>query len=169
MDQDETTSYFLQIYDTYADAIFRFVLMKVSTREVAEDIVQDTFMRFWQALREGTVLRSDRALLYTIARNLVIDWYRKKKDASLDKLLEEGIEFAGNDTHRILEQAEVKEALRAINTLDEPSREALTLRFVDGLSPSDIAELTGDTANAVSVRLNRAVKKLQTVLHTDTL
>lgn len=165
MDQDETKAYFLRTYDTYADDIFRFCYMKVSNREIAEDLSQEVFTRFWQALREGTVLRSDRALLYTIARNLVIDWYRKKKETSLDFILEQGIEFGGTDDTDVTQDAEVAEALRAVHGLDAVSRDALVLRFVNGLSPKEIAALTGESANAVSVRINRALKKVRSVLH----
>ena len=167
MDQDETKAYFLQIYDTYADSIYRFCLLKVSNDEVATDLTQEVFTRFWQALREGTVMRSERALLYTVARNLIIDWYRKKKESSLDALTDEGIEFVGEGAREILHAAEMREALTAIEKLDDPSREALLLRYVEGLSPRDIAQLTGESANAVSVRLNRAIKKVRTILRTE--
>lgn len=165
MDQDEAKDYFLQSYDTYADAIFRFTLMKVSDREKAQDITQEVFLRFWQKLRDGAVLRNDRALLYAIARNLVIDWYRKKKETSLDALTEEGFEARGTDEVPILQNAMNEEVLRVIHTLDESSRETLLLRFVEGFSPAEIALLHGETANAVSVRINRALKKVREQLH----
>jgi len=167
MDQEETKAYFLQIYDTYADDIYRFCYLKVSNRELAQDLSQEVFTRFWQALREGTVMRSERALLYTMARNLVIDWYRKKKESSLDVLTEQGIEFGGENAEDVTREAEMAEALRMVGQLDEASREVLILRFVDGLSPKDIALLSGESANAVSVRLNRAMKKMRTLMHTD--
>jgi RNA polymerase sigma-70 factor (ECF subfamily) len=167
MDQDETKAYFLQIYDTYADDIYRFCFLKVSSREQAEDLTQEVFARFWQALREGTVMRSERALLYTMARNLVIDWYRKKKESSLDVLTESGIEFSGDSGADVTLAAEMGEALRIVDQLDEPSREALLMRYVEGLSPKEIADLTGESANAVSVRLNRAMKKVRVLMHTD--
>lgn len=167
MDQDETKAYFLQIYDTYADDIYRFCYLRVSNRELAQDLSQEVFTRFWQALREGTVMRSERALLYTMARNLVIDWYRKKKESSLDALTDEGIEFMGDGANDVTIGAEMDEALRAVGELDDPSREALLMRYVEGLSPKEIAELTGESANAVSVRLNRAIKKVRTLLHAD--
>lgn len=166
MDQDDTKGYFLQIYDTYASDIYRFCFMKVSNKEVAEDLTQEVFMRFWQALREGTTMRSERALLYTMARNLVIDWYRKKKSSSLDTLTEQGTEFVGEDRHDVEIGAQMNEVLQVINQLDEPSREAVLLRYVEGLSPQDIASMSGETANVVSVRINRAIKKVRTLLHT---
>lgn len=167
MDQDETKAYFLQIYDAYADDIFRFCALKVSNRELAQDLTQEVFTRFWQALREGTVMRSERALLYTVARNLVIDWYRKKKESSLDAMADSGIEFGGEDADDVTREAEMGEALRIVRGLDEPSRDALLMRYVEGLSPKEIATITGESANAVSVRLNRAMKKVRASMHTD--
>lgn len=161
MDQDELNEQFLAVYDRYGDDIFRFCLLKVSGREVAQDLTQETFMRFWQQLRLGHEVENERALLYKMARNLVIDWYRRRKEQSLDALTDEGFEFASDDHHTVTERAELREVLETIRELDEPSREALTLRFVDGFSPKEIGELTGESANAISVRLNRAVKKVQ--------
>lgn len=165
MDQDEAKDYFLQIYDTYADAIFRFALMKVSDRELATDLSQEVFTRFWQALREGTTFRNDRALLYTIARNLIIDWYRKKKDQSLDAMRESGFDVTGSDEVPILDHARTQEVLKALHVLDEASREAVLLRYVDGFSPAEIGALRDETANAISVRISRALAKVRTHLH----
>lgn len=167
MDQEDNKAYFLQIYDAYANDIYRFCFLKVSSRELAEDLTQEVFTRFWQAVREGTHMRSERALLYTIARNLVIDWYRKKKEQSLDVLTEQGIEFRSEDHQDVEGAAQVQEALSVINQLDDVSKEALLMRYVEGLSPRDIAGITGDTANAVSVRINRALKKVRAIMHTD--
>lgn len=165
MDHDEIKDHFLAVYDQYADDIFRFCALKVSSREVAQDITQEVFMRLWQQLRIGTDVLNERALLYTMARNLVIDWYRRRKEQSLDALSEEGFEFASGEHGSITQHAEMREVLEVIRELDEPSREALTLRFVEGLSPKDIAAITGETANAISVRINRALKKVQDRLH----
>ncbi len=165
MDHEDTQEHFLSVYDQYGDDIFRFCVLKVSPREVAQDITQDVFMRYWQQLRQGTAVGNDRALLYTIARNLVIDWYRKRREQSLDILTEEGFEFSSGDHTTITQHAEVREVLDVVKGLDDASREALTLRYVEGLSPKDIAALSGETANAVSVRINRALKKVQDHLH----
>src|SRR5581483_1953547 len=128
MDQQRAKAYFLGIYDQHADEIFRFCLMKVSNREKAEDLTQDTFMRFWQAVRAGETIRNERAFPYTLARNPVIDWYRRKKETSLDAIQEEGIDFAGFGREDVEQTAEMNEVLAVINTLDEPSREVLLLR-----------------------------------------
>jgi DNA-directed RNA polymerase specialized sigma24 family protein len=86
-------------------------VLKVSSREIAQDLTQEVFMRFWQTLRDGEKAYNERALLYTIARHLVIDWYRKKKESSLDALDEQGIEFRSND-HEDIEDESVMFALQ---------------------------------------------------------
>jgi RNA polymerase sigma-70 factor (ECF subfamily) len=156
---------FMKAYDQYADGIYRFCAMKVSNRELAHDLTQEVFMRYWQSMRKEAVVENERAFLYTLARNLVIDWYRKKKETSLDELAEAGIEFGSNDHKQITVSAEAQMVLAAIDKIDEASREVLLLRFVEGFTPKDIAEMTGESANAISVRLNRAVKKVQEILH----
>lgn len=155
---------FLRTYDAYGDDIYRFCAVKVSNSELAQDLTQEVFMRYWQAVRDGKDLKNERAYLYTLARNLVIDWYRKKKESSLDHLTEQGIDF-GSDAHLAIEQgAQVNEILAVVNRLDDAAREVLVLRFVEGLTPREIAQITGESANAISVRINRAIKKVQTYI-----
>lgn len=165
MDQHEAKKHFLAAYDAHAGELFRFCFMKVSSSERAEDLVQDVFTRYWQVLRDGTTPDNPRAFLYRLARNLVIDWYRKKKSVSLDVLREAGVDFAGVGKEEIVDTAQVNELLTVINELDDTSREALLLRFVEGWTPKEIAELNGESANAVSVRLNRALAKVRINIH----
>jgi len=161
MDQTELKADFLRTYDTYANDIYRFCAVKVTNRELAQDLTQEVFMRFWQTVRDGEKLRNERAYLYTLARNLIIDWYRKKKESSLDVLTDQGIDFGNDDHKKIEESAQMREVLEVINQLDDDAREALLLRYVEGFTPKEIAAMSGETANAVSVRINRAIKKVQ--------
>ncbi|HWU24655.1 MAG TPA: sigma-70 family RNA polymerase sigma factor [Candidatus Paceibacterota bacterium] len=165
MDQDTLSTHFIEAYDQYADEIYRFCLFKVSDQERAQDLVQDVFARYWQTLRKTPEITYPRALLFTIARNRVTDWYRKKKEDSLDALQEGGVEFTGQTGVDVERDAQYAEILKVIDELDEPSREAVLLRYTEGWSPAEIAALNNESANAVSVRLNRAIKKLQDRLH----
>ncbi len=169
MDSDKPSSNlqerFLETYDAHADAIFRFCLVKVSNRERAQDITQETFMRYWQTLRTGESIKNHRAYLYTVSRNLITDWYRRKKETSLDALMETGLEFTGVVDADITRHAEATEVLAVMQELDDDSREVLVLRFVDGLSPKEIAKTLKLTPNVVSVRIHRGLKKIQERIH----
>lgn len=165
MNQSSLKESFLQSFDAYSDAIFRFCLVKTSNKELAEDLTQETFMRYWLSLKDGKTMTNTRSFLYTIANNLVIDWYRKKKTSSLEVLEENGYEPPDAQLPSALENAQWKEVLEVIEVLEEKDREVLLLRYVEGLDPKDIAEITRETANAISVRINRAVEKVQKKLH----
>ena len=167
MDHTELKADFLRTYDAYSGDIFRFCSMKVTNRELAQDLTQEVFMRYWQTIREGEKMKNERAYLYTLARNLVIDWYRKKKESSLDVLTDQGIDFGNEDHRKIEESAQMNEVLKVIEQLDDDAREALLLRFVEGFTPKEIASMSGESANAVSVRINRAIKKVQGLIHAN--
>src|SRR3990167_5856074 len=83
---------FGEVYEKEADAIFRFCLLRTSDREIALDFTQDTFMRFWNSLVLEKDIKNHRTFLFTIARNIIIDWYRKKKSFSLETLMENATE-----------------------------------------------------------------------------
>lgn len=165
MQQSTLKEDFLASFDTYSDAIFRFCLVKTSSKEVAEDLVQETFMRYWQSLSAGKQMRNTRSLLYTIANHLVIDWYRKKRSLSLDALSDDGFEPPEEQLSTSQDDAEFGRILGVIDDLEDKDREVLLLRYVEGLDPKDIAEITGDTTNVVSVRIHRAIEKVQKKLH----
>ncbi len=165
MDQSSIKESFLQTFDAYSDAIFRFCVLKTSSRELAEDLTQEVFTRYWQALAQGKQMTNDRSFLYTIAQNLVIDWYRKKKSASLDALQDSGYDPADTREISAEDQAAYTQVLAVIGDLEEKDKEALLLRYVEGLDPKDIAALWGESANAVSVRINRALRKVRDTLN----
>jgi RNA polymerase sigma-70 factor, ECF subfamily len=156
---------FLQAYDAHADAIFRHCYYRLFDREKAKDIMQDTFMRTWEYLGKGEKVENIRALLYRIANNLIIDFVRKKKESSLDELQEAGFDPASDDDmSKISERIDGAQAIAALQQLDDGHREVLVLRFVNGLQPAEIAEITGESANTVSVRIHRGLGKLRLFL-----
>lgn len=160
---------FEKAYGEYADALFRFAYYRVSDREQAMDITEDAFVRFWEALSRGEV-KEPRAFLFKVIRNLIIDWYRKKKSIPLQDFGQpkhEGEEgenfmdmFAGNIAGAdILSEARI--IIEKIQALEPIYREALYLRYVEELSPKEISEITGEDTNLISVRVNRGLKLLK--------
>jgi RNA polymerase sigma-70 factor, ECF subfamily len=165
MSSDRLEEEFLEAYDTYADAIFRHCYYRLFDRERAKDVMQDTFVRTWEYLQKGEKVDNIRALLYRIANNLIIDFVRKKKEASLDAMQEEGFDPAtDDDMSHIAERLDGGQAIEALKQLDDTHREVLVLRYVNGLQPAEIAEITGETANTVSVRIHRGLGKLRILL-----
>ncbi len=165
--QQEGEKAFLVAYDEFGDAIFRFLTMEISDREIARDLTQETFTRAWDFCVEGGIIREWKPFLYRTAYNLVVDTYRKKKSVSLDALIDDqGFsvpdESAGESA--TIASAEMSRVRQGIDKLDEIYRDVILLRYTEGLLPKDIARITGLSENAVSVRLHRGILKLCTLL-----
>jgi len=171
----EIEKFFVETYNRESDAIFRFCLMRTSDRNVAIDFTQDTFMRFWKTLASEKVIQNHRTFLFTIARNIVIDWYRKKKSFSLEALVENAINEGRSAGLMLVArenvETEVEAAflVRMIRELPEPYSNAVYLRCVEELKPREIAEILGESANVISVRISRGLGQLRELLHIENL
>lgn len=169
MQQGELTQ-FEQMYKDTADMVFRFCLVKVSDREVALDLTQEAFTRLYQAMRAGNVLGHPKAWLFVVLKNLIIDWYRKKKPISLEKMMEkdEGAFEPADEgsSEGIALSAEARLVIRTFEKLSDDFREVLYLRYVEELEPKEIAHMLGITTNLVSVRMSRGMEELRIHLKT---
>ncbi|HCJ45356.1 MAG: RNA polymerase sigma factor [Candidatus Moranbacteria bacterium] len=149
---------FLALYDGQVDTLFRFVFFRVSDHELAKDIVQEAFLKMWQTLDTGRTIENERAFLFRIAGNLVIDRYRKAKEYSLDSLAEEGFDAPDDIEIPIETKIDVDTAMEKLQSIPEKYREAVWLRAVEEWSVKDIAELLEETENVISVRIHRGLK-----------
>lgn len=134
------------------DKIYRYCYFKTHSRETAEDITQETFLKF---LESKEYRDRGRALqyLYTIARNLCTDEYRRIKTCPLDE--ESQGSYSDNEMLR-------RSYLRvALEKMDESDRELLLLRYVNEVPVNVIARLYGISRFALHRRLSKAVKDLK--------
>jgi RNA polymerase sigma-70 factor (ECF subfamily) len=156
---------FLAAYDTHADAIFRFCYAHLGNRDRAKDAVQETFVRIWAYLAKGKRIDAMKPFIYRTARNFLIDQARRPQFASLDALRDGGFDVADERTLDPAISADASRAIRLASSLDTQYRDAVLLRYVTGMMPKDIAAVTGETENVVSVRINRGLGKLRTLLN----
>lgn len=134
------------------DKIYRYCYFKTHSRETAEDITQEAFLRFLES-RSYTDRGSALQYLYTIARNLCTDEYRRAKTCPLDE------ESLGSYSDaEMLMRSSLKDALDRMN---EEDRELLLLRYVNELPVKVIAGLYGISRFALHRRLSKAVKDLK--------
>ncbi len=166
---NKQTQEFLDAYEKYAEAIYRHCFFRVYSKTRAEELMQETFMKTWQYLRNGADIENLRAFLYRVANNLVIDLSRKKKEDSLDALLEESDAFEPSEDGRVIaeQKALLRDVLHTMEKLSKEEREILTMRYIDDLDPKDIAVVLNITPNNASVRLNRAMHALKQHFHTE--
>lgn len=157
---------FLRLYDTDADAIFRFVFLRTNNRERALDIAQEAYLRVWRHLSLGNDVKDLRAFLYQTLRNLIIDSYRsdaRRDTDSLDRFFEEGGEIADNTPTAPYDQLDIERVQKLLAELEPPEyREAILMRYALEWTPKEIARALEVSENVVSVRINRGIKKLQT-------
>ncbi len=160
---EDAEKMFLEWYDQYADALYRHAFFRLFSAPRAEELVQETFMKTWEYLKKGKTIDQPRAFLYRLLTNLIIDDTRKKKTLSLEGMGTETEPFDPPDNqHLKMEQAVLgSQLVEAMVDLTEEDRAIITLRYMNDLEPKEIADIIGSSANVVSVRIHRALKKLK--------
>ena len=136
------------------DKIYRYCYFKMYDDQIAQDITQETFLRF---CKQGLNLGSDKELpyLYTIAKNLCIDHFRRRSTESLEEITEEVIDDPTEDLISNL-------TLRMImSKLPEDEQELIFLRYVNEISITAICKITGLSRFAVYRKLSKSLKWLK--------
>ena len=136
------------------DKIYRYCYFKMYDDQIAQDITQETFLRF---CKQGLNLGSDKELpyLYTIAKNLGIDHFRRRTVESLEEITEEVIDDPTEDMISNL-------TLRmTISKLPEDEQELIFLRYVNEVSITTICKITGLSRFAVYRKLSKSLKWLK--------
>jgi RNA polymerase sigma-70 factor (ECF subfamily) len=168
---------FARLYDRYVTAIYRFVYLKLPSKEAAEDVTSEAFLRAWQYIQRAEQIENVRALLYKIARNLIADHYRKQegKEVSVTfsaletSSVSEG-DFDDKEAGRLMieARADIALILEHISRLKEDFQDVLTLRLIDDLSFSDIGSVLGKTSGNARVMFHRALKALDALMSKET-
>ncbi|MBI2515030.1 sigma-70 family RNA polymerase sigma factor [Candidatus Wolfebacteria bacterium] len=160
------------LYDHYQPQIYRFIYLKVGLREEAEDLTHQVFLQGFEKIIEyrfeGFPFSS---WLYRIARNEIIDYYRTKKiHIDLEEVVNNELEETGDDDlSKIIDQnldlARVEEALRCLNQIEQ---DIVILRFVEELSPDEVARILEKKPENVRLLQHRAIQKLKKTLNVKT-
>ena len=136
------------------DKIYRYCYFKMYDDQIAQDITQETFLRF---CKQGLNLGSDKELpyLYTIAKNLCIDHFRKRTVESLEEIIEEVID---DPTEDLISNLTLR---MTISKLPEDEQELIFLRYVNEVSITTICKITGLSRFAVYRKLSKSLKWLK--------
>lgn len=159
--QFQDTQAYGELYDLYFGKIYRYVYFKLPKGGVADEITADVFLRGWEYATSSKVDHPS-ALFYKIARNLIADFYRKRKaDLSLEEVGDQASEEVLVD--RVSIKLESDDLIAKIKLLKDEYREVIIMRFLDEMSVKEIAGALEKTPNNVRVTLHRAkgaLKKL---------
>lgn len=157
---------FAKLLGSYSAALQRFLYFKLPTQDDIEDAYSILSMRLWEYM-VSTQVEHFSGLAHTIARGVVAEFYRTRKDKEDVQLkvndpVEE--ESASSPTDTIETNIDVSLAKEAMKNLPDEDREAIILRHLEGYSIKEIALHLGKTENATSVLIHRALKKLGDML-----
>lgn len=156
----EAETAFTEIFDRYAVRIHAYCY-KILKNEDAEDVFQDTFVRFHRTIEKGTEVTNLSGLLFKIAKNLCIN---KKQSRSRRVMLpiqdyDFPVEAHSGDKKELLGLIDM-----ALDVLDDTYKEAFVLREYDGMSFKEIAETLDVTVSTAKIRVFRAKQKIRKVL-----
>ena len=152
------TQAFEQLVRAYQDDVFRFALCMLPSRQDAEDVAQDTFIRAYRSIGRFRGDASLKTWLIAIARKAAATWYRRHR-GELD--LDHAREPAADNTDALLDQIELRSA---VANLPERYREVVVLRYTNQLDLNEISAVVGASRSAVGVRLHRARQMLREAL-----
>lgn len=140
---------FDEIVKKYLTPVYSFVFRLVRDKDVAEDITQDTFIKAWKKI-DNT--QNVRAFLFTIARNLAYDYFRKDKDEYFEDELE--VPDTAPLAPEILDNEEI------IKNLSHKHLELILLHDVEEMTFEEISEIVERPMNTVKSQYRRAVYDL---------
>jgi RNA polymerase sigma-70 factor (ECF subfamily) len=167
--KDKDKKAFVKAYDIYVDDIYRFIYFKVSQKEEAEDITSQVFLKVWNFIQDSKLgeYNSLKPLLYQVARNAVIDYYRKKQnDISLDAGAKnfDIVDEKQNPAKAMNIDLDMGLVTEALNKLKDEYKEVLVLKYLNELETKEIAKILNKSRANVRVLIYRATSALKKVL-----
>jgi RNA polymerase sigma-70 factor, ECF subfamily len=166
--QGGDTAAFGKLYGRYVDMVYRYVLFRVGDRELAEDVTSETFLRALRRIASVTYQGRDvGAWLVTIARNLVLDHVKSSRfRLEVPKAEVDDSAVQAGPEQQVMAKLTNAELLKCIEQLGDDQRECIALRFLQGLSVAETAELMHRNEGAVKALQHRAVRRLAQLLPT---
>ncbi len=151
-----------ELYKIFLDRIYRFVYYLVNDEFLAEDITQNTFLKAWNGLKNFSPAKGTfQSYLYTIARNLVIDHQRKKKEISIELTIGENLKSETDLVDNASRNESIVEVRKALSVLSENDRQIVILRYFEEMSYDEIAGVVGKKSGAVRVKVHRLLEVLK--------
>jgi RNA polymerase sigma-70 factor, ECF subfamily len=164
---------FGELYDRYVDAVYRYISYRVGSRQLAEDLTSETFLRALRRISSFTWQGRDvGAWFVTIARNLVADHYKSSRyrlEMTTDDVTETGarLDTADSPEGAVIDSMTNKVLLEAVKQLNPEQQECIALRFLQGLSVAETAKVMGKNDGAIKALQYRAVRSLGRLLPED--
>lgn len=156
---------FGKLYDYHFDAIFRFIYYRTNHQQTAEDLTEEVFLKAYRSLatlKGGT--ETLRGWLYSIARNTIIDHYRKAKETINLDALEELPSYEDSVVDRLEASDDTVALLETLKKLSSEQQTILKLRFFENLSITEIATTLNKSEGNIRIIQHRGLQQLKKLL-----
>lgn len=160
---------FERLYETYHHSLFQFLFYMVRNRQIAEELVQEVYIKVLNSYSSFKGDSSEKTWLYSIARHVGVDWIRsqnrkKRKFLGLFELSEKENQFRDENPlpdEIIIEKEEMKEVYQMLGECSLDQQQVIILRYIESLSISETATILGWTESKVKTTQHRAIKSLK--------
>ncbi|RIW27993.1 RNA polymerase sigma factor SigX [Bacillus salacetis] len=162
-------SVFEELYSKYHQDVFQFLIYTVRSRQLAEDLVQEVYIRVLKSHKNFEGKSTEKTWLFSIAKNVAIDHFRKQKGWK-GRLLEK---FDWNQPLRAtddipeevaMQKQEIRDLYKCIEKCTTDQRMVITMRYIQDLSISETAEVLEWTESKVKTTQHRAIKALKSMM-----
>lgn len=149
------------LYQKYFQKIYRYCKFNTKNDEVAKDICQESFVKAYKKIKDFSTDGnwSMQAFLFAIARNLIIDISRRKKEANIDEY--ENLESDENLYDDIERQDNIRKIRNVLSRLDDIDRQIVVLRYFEELPTNEVAKILRIKDGALRVRSFRVMQKIK--------
>ncbi|MEK7585703.1 MAG: sigma-70 family RNA polymerase sigma factor [Patescibacteria group bacterium] len=157
---------FEEVYTSYYTPVYRYILGRIKNRDEAEDMTQTVFIKIWTYIPNwNTSHTSPLSFFFTVARNTLIDHYRKN---SHREIVSDEIVYGsmGSDTSadKLSDYGELKTTMvEAVSKLSEEQQEIVRLYYTNDLTYKEISEILGKREDAIRQMHSRAIKRLREI------
>jgi RNA polymerase sigma-70 factor (ECF subfamily) len=156
-----------EIYDRYASKLYSYVYHRTGNGAVAEDLTSDVFVRMLEAVQQDRAWKTSlQGWLYRIAHNLVVDHFRRSSKRDGVELDERWM-APESDSATFEGLFNSNQLQLGMRFLTDEQQQVVILKFVEGLSNAEVAEILGKTEGAIKALQHRALTALRRVVGTE--
>ncbi|MFL0248435.1 RNA polymerase sigma factor [Candidatus Clostridium stratigraminis] len=149
---------FIKLYDESYDDIYRYIYFKTNSKWETDDLVSEIFKRAYEKF--DTVTGNYRAWLFTIARNSVIDYYRKKNIFYTTEDINDYVD-SNNIEDNLVKKDLIEYLKKSLESLPMDEMEIIMLRYFYNMKFKDISKITGKNKDFLKTKASRILKKLR--------
>lgn len=154
-----------EIYDRYAESIYRYLYRYLGDVDLAEDLTSEVFLKLLQALDSPRAPRKQlQGWLYRVAHNLAMDHFRQQAKRKVLEFREELVESGDSPSAKLEKHQRLQQLRVAISQLTPSQQQVLLLRFGEGLPIAEVGQMMGKSEGAIKLLQYRAVKCLRRLL-----